>query len=715
MGRTFIPSFTTQCVRFALLVISLVITNVAAVEPPFEIDDLYRMPGPSLIGTRPASVMWSPDAQHFAFTWNDSGASFRDVWVAAPGGAAPTRLSRHAEAAGAIGAGVTELTWLDSHRIAYLLGDTLMIRDWRDDVSTARLHASGMKRLAASPDGGKLAFLNDEGLSVIATAKADAPPTVLVELESDTHRIGSFQWSADGSRIAYVQIDDTPLPEREVHFYTREGHQRLDIRRAFPGEETARFRIRVVDVASGQLRHLERPDERNYIWNYGISADGSRVFVNSSDALVKHHRIDVYEVDASKRTVWYEEHDPSHLRPDWSAAWAPGDRGLIILTDRDGFLRLYHQAEAGGALRALTSGEGEIASFHVGADGLIYFLSNRSGIGDRQLWRVPFAGGATEPVTSGHGTHLPTFSPDSAHVVSLFSDDQTPHDLYHLNLIDGETSRLTNSPREDFDRYRWADVRYIEFPSRRDNVSLVGRLSVPANFDPKKRYPLIVGSVYSDSVTNQWGGRQAHPTWGLDQALVSRGYLLLAVNVRGSWGQGRAHNQGLRYGYGIVDIEDLHSGVEYLVGEGFVDPDRVGIWGSSYGGLMTLMSLFKKPGVYAAGIAGAPATNVAHAYPSQMWVMGEPGGEDQPERYEAQSALYHSAGLVDPLMIIHGTRDQVVLYSDTIAVVEDLIEREQPFELVTLPGVGHGWDAESPEVRRFAFKKMIEFFDRHLR
>ncbi|MEO1079766.1 MAG: prolyl oligopeptidase family serine peptidase [Pseudomonadota bacterium] len=705
----------TRCVRFAPLVVYLVITNVAASEPPFEIDDLYRMPGPSLIGTRPASVVWSPDAKHFAFTWNDSGASFRDVWVAAPGSTAPTRLTRHAEAEGATGAGVTAVTWLDANRIAYLLGDRLMIRDRRDDVGTTRLHASGMKRPTASPAGGKLAFLSDEGLSVIATEDADAPPIVLVDIKSDTHRISSFQWSADGSRIAYVHIDDAPLPERELHFYTREGHQRLDIRRAFPGEDTARFRIGVVDVASGQLRHLERPDERDYIWNYGISADGDRVFVNGSDALVKHHRIDVYEVDTRKRTVWYQEHDPAHLRPDWRAAWASEDQGLIILTDRDGFLHLYHQAEAGGALRTLTRGAGEIASFHVGADGVIYFLSNRSGIGDRQLWRVPFAGGAIEPVTSGHGTHLPTFSPGGAHAVSLFSDDQTPHDLYHLNLANGKTSRLTNSARDDFDSYRWADVRYIEFPSRTDDVSLVGRLSVPPDFDPKRRYPLIVGSVYSDSVTNQWGGRQAHPTWGLDQALVSRGYLLLAVNVRGSWGQGRAHNQGLRRGYGIVDIEDLHSGVEYLVGEGFVDSDRVGIWGSSYGGLMTLMSLFKKPGVYAAGIAGAPATNVAHAYPSQMWVMGEPGGGDQPGRYEAQSALYHSAGLVDPLMIIHGTRDQVVLYSDTVAVVEDLIEREQPFELVTLPGVGHGWDAESPEVRRFAFKKMIEFFDRHLR
>jgi dipeptidyl-peptidase-4 len=94
--------------------------------------------------------------------------------------------------------------------------------------------------------------------------------------------------------------------------------------------------------------------------------------------------------------------------------------------------------------------------------------------------------------------------------------------------------------------------------------------------------------------------------------------------------------------------------------------------------------------------------------------MGKTTGDDQPERYQNQSPLYHSAGLVDPLMIIHGTRDQVVLYSDTMAVVQDLVDREQMFELVTLPGVGHGWDAEAPEVRRFAFKKMVAFFNRYL-
>ena len=152
-----------------------------------------------------------------------------------------------------------------------------------------------------------------------------------------------------------------------------------------------------------------------------------------------------------------------------------------------------------------------------------------------------------------------------------------------------------------------------------------------------------------------------------------------------------------------------------LAETGYVDPERVGIWGSSYGGLMTLMSLFNKPGVYAAGIAGAPATNVSHAFPSQQWVMGEPRGDDYPERYRRQSALYHHAGLQDPLMIIHGTNDPVVLYSDTIALAERLVADGKQFELVTLPGGSHSWDTDSMEQTRFAFKKMAAFFDRHLK
>ena len=153
-----------------------------------------------------------------------------------------------------------------------------------------------------------------------------------------------------------------------------------------------------------------------------------------------------------------------------------------------------------------------------------------------------------------------------------------------------------------------------------------GRLTLPPDFDPDRTYPAILGSVYTDSVRNQWGGRTAHPTWGLDQYLAQEGYILLNVDMRGSWGRGRDHRRGIRLDYGGMDIEDLESGVRYpgprLRGHG---PGRH-LWGSSYGGLMTAMSLFRKPGLYAAGIAGAPATSVWHALTGQMAVMLAPGG-----------------------------------------------------------------------------------------
>ncbi len=151
-----------------------------------------------------------------------------------------------------------------------------------------------------------------------------------------------------------------------------------------------------------------------------------------------------------------------------------------------------------------------------------------------------------------------------------------------------------------------------------------------------------------------------------------------------------------------------------MMSQSYIDPKRVGLWGSSYGGLLTLISLFKKPGFYTVGVAGAPASNVAHAYPPQMRVMGEPKGADFPARYEEQSAYYHTEGLRDPLMIIQGTRDSTVLYSDTVALQERLIRQGKLFELVPIPGSDHKWDDNFNAETRFAYAKLTQFMDRYL-
>lgn len=709
--------------------------NVAApAEKSHSIDTLYAIP--SIIGTEPGGVAWSGDAERIAFLWNDQGETFRDIWVYDTSKGEKRQLTQHADDFDPAREhrGIDEVRWFGprAQHLAYTLDGQLHISNARGETRQIDTGLSEVHQLQVSPGGNQLSFVargpdpqstpRGQALWMLDFAAADAnlPQTgvaLLLDPDHPDSSVKSHQWGMDGRHISFELQHMGDMAKREIHYY-RHGELHIDtVTRAFPGEPNVRFGIGVLDTESGAVRLLDRQDDRYPIWNYGLSDGGDRLFVNESDPYVKLHRVEMYETATGRRQTFYREHDPGHLRPDWRAAWAPGDDGLIILTDRDGYLHLYHKKNASAEPVMLTSGAWEISDFTVAdASRSVYFRANKSQAAERQLYRVSLEdGGITRVSGPEAGTHHVAYAPDMRGAASVFSNDLTPPDLYLISFEKPGTERVTASPGKAFRSRTWADVRYIQFKSHVDGTPLIGRLSLPANFDPAQRYPLIVGSVYSDSVRNQWGGRTAHPTWGLDQHLVAQGYLLLNVNVRGSWGQGREHNQGLLHSYGNIDIDDLHSGVRHLVREGYVDPARVGIWGSSYGGLMTMMSLFKKPGVYAVGIAGAPATNVWHAYPEQMWVMGPATGEDMPERYEKQSPLFHSDGLEDPLMIIHGNRDEVVLYSDTIAVANKLIAREQPFELVTLPGAGHGWDAEMNDQRRFAFRMMIDFFNRHLK
>nr|WP_180882876.1 prolyl oligopeptidase family serine peptidase [Mesorhizobium loti] len=670
------------------------------------LDILYAEP--SIIGTTPEGAVWSADSKRLAFLWNDAGKRFRDIWVHDIKAAAKHRLTWLGDERAA-GPGITRAAWLGDGRVVFILDKRLHIAGPDGNVSPVEPDRLEIGALAVH--GNRLAFTSNGSL-LVKDFGAGQPARVLVA-GAEQLAVESFEWSGDGALLAFVQADNRTVRQIEIA-YDFEGSARRDTHtRAFPGDEIVRLRPGVVPAAGGEPIFFTRPDEQDAIWGFGLSSDGRSLFVNSSDLSIKNHTIFVYDVATGACTTYYHFHDPIQIRPDWKVAWAPKDHGLILLTNRDGYNHLYRLPGAGAAPEQITDGDWEIESFQLDADrATIHFTANLPHNADRSLHKVPVAGGKLKAVTTGHGTHQPVYSPDFAWVADRFSDDLSPPELYLRSLDSaGAETRLTHSPLPAFRQKRWAEVRYVDCRSSNDGALLDVRLMLPPDHDPSRRYPLVVGSVYSDTLCNQWGGRDAHPSWGLDQYLVSRGFIVASPGIRGSFGRGKEWNRPMLHSYGQQDIEDIADCVTGLVEQGYADPARVGIWGSSYGGLMTLMSLFKKPGFYAAGVAGAPATNVWHAYPEQEWIMGAPRGEDYPARYEHQSALYHSRGLADPLMIIHGTSDEVVLYSDTIALVEKFIEQGKRFELVTLPGSGHSWARVSIKQTRFAYGKLAEFFE----
>lgn len=728
--------------------------------------DLERFySSPSLIGTAPRGVTWSPDGRRFAFLWNTDGTNFLDVFVATPaasGAVTPVRTtamprpapapasaapdgtpigytrwrSQRAELAAELDGGVAAVAWHpDGRRLLVTFRGDL----WLADVPAVAGGTPGAVRQLTTTRGAELraafaaatgaatgtggasasvAYLRD-GELFVASLRADslADERQLTRLSREGVGVEAFAWSPDGAQLMLVETDRTEIRTRLIPDYLTDETSVREVRRAMPGEPSEIRRVGIVSAAGGEVRWLDLGGERyDVLHGWQWSPDGSRLVLDVSDVFVKHRRIHVVEVPRVGAPVvrtLVAERDSANVQAEWQVAWAPDGRGIYFTSDRQYDYHVWYAPLDGAAPRAVTSGAWAVFGFTVTPSGL-FVTSNAGRAEERHLWRVPLGGGAPRRVTAHAGTHTVTVSPDGRWGADLFSSDTIPPDLHLLDTraADDAGRRVTTSPLPDFAHYRFTAAQYVTFPSRADGATLHARLLLPPGRAPGERVPLIIGSAYSNTARNQWGGRNAHPLWGLDQVLLEKGFAILAVDVAGSSGHGTAFRRRIRLDYGGIDVEDLHSGVEWAIKEGIADSSRVGIWGSSYGGLLTTMSLFTKPHVYKAGVAGAPATNVWHALTGEQRVMMRP--QEQMAAYANASSHTKAAGLQGKLMLIHGMRDAVVLYRDSAWLTQYLLQLGKDVELVTLPDAGHGWDLEGLAQTRYAFRKLVGFFERWL-
>jgi len=714
------------------------------------IDRFYSLP--SLIGTEPRGAVWSPDSRTIAFLWNNRGMPFLDVWTADvatgaltqitalppadvatnPPGYADAMPAAYVDQRQAIAAemdgGVGSVQWHpDGTRLLITRNGQLHVLRHSARSTTQpppSLRTGGtVQRPEFSPTGSHVAFLRGGDLYVaplLGDTLGDARQ--LTTVSRDGVGIESFAWSPNGEQIAFVENDRTRIPLREIPDYLPDDAVMTRVRRAYPGEPAEQRRLGVVAATvtgTPEVRWMPLGEDRgDLILTYSWHPSTMTLLVDKSDVFVKDRRILTLDATSGVTTLLVREQEPTNVSAEWRAAWAPDGRGVYFTSDRDTDYHVWFVSASGGAPRAITTGNWAVFAMQVTPRGVL-LTTNTARAEERALYTVPLGGGALRRVSARPGTHTATASPDGRYAAVIFSADTVPPDLYVTELAPTRTTsamradrRLTVSPLAAFASYTWPTPRYVTFPSRTDGVTLHGRLILPPNYVAGQRVPVIVGSIYSNTVRNQWGGRNSHPLWGLDRVLLERGYALFALDVAGSSGHGTAFRRRILLDYGGVDVEDIHSGVEWLVREGIADSSRIAIWGSSYGGLLTSMSLFKKPGVYKAGIAAAPATNVWHALTGEQRVMARP--QEQMEAYANASSHTKAAGARDALMFVHGMRDNIVLYRDSVWLLQYLMQLGQTVEFVTLPDAPHGWDLGPLYQTRFAFHRMIEFLDRHL-
>jgi dipeptidyl-peptidase-4 len=682
------------------------------------------------------SPEWSPDSRQLAFLWNDDGGNFYDVWLTDTTTGKPIRITSMPRplsppnpgkdiakltqvAAAEVDHGVSELLWAPDgrHLLFDFHGDLYRVLPGAAPERIPEVCA-GASDAAVAMRTHLLAYLCQGSLRVTRLDGSAAPERSLVVPGGQDVTVESFVWSSDGTRLAFVEADATRLPVRGIPDYLAAETRLVPVKRPFPGEPSESRRVGIVAATGGEPRWIDLGgDPLDQIFSMSWSPDGKTLLIDKSDLYIKDRRLLLVDADRGVTQPLLREVDPKNVTAEWWADWAPDGRGVYFISDRDNDYHVYYQSLSGGAPKPMTAGNWAVFSATISARAhALFVVSNASRPEEREVYRVPLGGGRPERVTPAAGTHLPLLSPDGKLVADLFSSDSRPPDLYvqesRANLGTSGFRQITHSPLPEFDRYHWVAAKYVTFPNVNDGTVLHARLTLPPDFDPHKKYPAILGSVYSNTVHNEWGGRIYHPTWAIDQFLAQRGYVIMNVDISGSSGYGKLFRQRIREDYGGVDVDDLYSGVRYLIAQGFVDAKRVGIWGSSYGGLLTTMSLFTRPGVYCVGVAGAPATSLFHALTGEMRTMMAP--QDHAEQYARSSAFLKSGGLSDHLLIIHGMRDDTVLFKDSVTLEQRLILQGADVDFVILPDAPHGWDTRGLAQTRYAYHKLYDYFERYM-
>ena len=459
---------------------------------------------------------------------------------------------------------------------------------------------------------------------------------------------------------------------------------------------------------------LQAPGRRG-ISDFQFAASGRLLIDRVSDTGAERWLYVVEPGSAALRQVWHDRRE-SRIYPSYVARWHPDGRRIVMVADlgeRDQ-LFVIDPDVAALAPAALTPDTWDVAGergtatliVHAAAKSLVFTGAAR-GPYERHVYRL--AEGDREPValTTLPGVHVPVLSPDGRRLASLWSDDVTPTELLVGEARPGAMlRRVTTSPPAEFAAYPWVRPRYQAFTNRVDGFEVHARILEPATLNRATRHPVIFGPVYSNTVRNRWGGLNGT----LQQYLVQRGYIVVQVDVRGSVGYGRRFREAFLIDYGGKDLDDLQAVVDGLKTLPYVNGQRMGIWGSSYGGLRSAYALLTRACSRPASLARPRPTRMRLG-PDDVAITRSP--DTNPDAFVRGSAMALGADLRDHLLIIHGMMDDVVPFRTTAALAERLMLLGKDFDLATASGATHAWSSREHYAIYF-FRKLTQYFDRFL-
>ena len=518
-------------------------------------------------------------------------------------------------------------------------------------------------------------------------------------------------WSPYSDRIAYYTKDETAVSDYEVMDYDPIPAAPSPFKYPMAGGPSEKVSIEIFSIKNKDKVTLQTEGPKDqYLTSVTWAADGKSLYVGHLDRSQDDFQLRQYDAKTGKAIrVLFSEHNDKYVEPEHDVFPLEGTEGEFLwFSERDGYEHIYHYAADGKLINQVTSGERvmlEILRYDK-ESGTLWVMGTDSPL-ETVLYKVNVLGGEMTRVTKSLGKHKVIMHQTEDMFIDFHSSLSIPMDV---RIMDGDGRELyqVSSAADPLEGRRVGTTEIIELKAK-DGTTLYSRLIKPNDFDPNKSYPVLVylyNGPHVQLIEDTWLGGAS--LWM--HAMAERGYIIFTVDGRGSSDRGREFEQAVHSRAGILEVEDQMVGVDYLRTLPYVDAERMGIHGWSYGGYMTLNMMLRKPGVFKVAVAGGPVTD---------WrfyeVMYTERYMETPKTNENGYRETQLAPLADQLegklMLIHGSSDDVVVMQHTMVMLNAFINADKQVDLFIYPG--HKHNVVGPD-RVHLMTKVLDYIDEEI-
>ena len=657
----------------------------------------------------PTEARWSPDSRTIAFLWDAAGK--QDLFMVRAG-SPPVALTDFPVDPDMLLSDIGHFEWSSADTIIFSKGDQLWIVSTSSRKPEPLADYQGVSSFSLSADKQQIAFVQKDDVWV---ASLHAHTRRRLTHMPEGLRASAPSFSPDGKYVAFDAARHESVAEPLPY-----NGSLMKVFRSLSWDD----RIGVVSVYSYAAEPMWIPvSARNYGSTEMQWAAGPSIVHEEFSPDHKTMELKVTTLAGESRTLW-KDHDSAWIAPADGAmdVTSPDGKWIAFISDRSGWPHLYViSVDATSESQAKQISKGNFgdgyAAWSPDSKRLAYGHSADGNQMERFISIASIETGRVEPVVTQRGVNrAPDFSPDGTTLVYERSAVEHPLEVYSVAAKSGaEPTRLTDSLPPELLPEDFTAPEAVHYPSRADGKPVPATLIVNKHLDRSKKHPAIIWVHGSGADQNYlaWHPGFYRMYYAMDQYLAQQGYVILTPDYRGSSGYSRDWATGTSRDLGGGETQDVNAGADYLKTLSYVDPDRIGIWGLSYGGFMTMQSLITDPTLFRCGI------NVAGVGDWETWTtgglilgrLGETPVTD-PELYDRSAPVKHLDKLARPLLLLQGTNDANVPLWESLKVIDALEKLGKPFDMAIYPGEIHFF--RRAYVLRDAWRRSEDFFDRYL-